>query len=406
MPNVTMISGDWWKMVTKKAKPKYAVSSSAQTIEVVIDFDENMYKLLQRDPLLLQKLSDSGSEVYKAFITTCIGHVSWGEALIEKANRGYSASKDIKKFNIAVSNAQQGMAKLLKAEVDKAQADIPNAIRKAWSEYQGARTEYRNYKFRAGCKLGLKAASLLLNASRLVATAGIDALAWRGAVKNATKGYNELVSLTLSADELQKKIEKNLKAVTNWHTKLGNGKRATGSDVGLGLLKVLVGTDCGKTLDSLSSATKNYKKKLIGVDLKSHEVAKQLNGVLAKLEAAQAELPQESGKVMKSLGEKFYELFTSVSDTQGSVKLGKAWATDMEARIDEMKKARNVKQLGRVLKLIETLETGLKRGLLPKKAAKCGTALATAITKDAVNAGKLIDRWFDDAKKLKKKLAR
>lgn len=61
-------------------------------------------------------------------------------------------------------------------------------------------------------------------------------LAWRSLIKDTIKKVDELVTLAKKADTVRERAEKTLNRVLAWHARLGDGKGASVSEVGFGLL--------------------------------------------------------------------------------------------------------------------------------------------------------------------------
>ncbi len=399
MPTEKMISGDWWGEVKKQASPKY-VTGDANPISVTVDFDKAVYEKLKKDNLLLQKLSDAGSKEYKAFIGRAAQKVKAAEAEVARAAANYKSDKNPETFNNSKTQIAQKLKAELQAEANSAPGRIEKAIHDAFSKYQKTKKEYKGYKIRAGVKLGMKFASLGFTVAKLVGTAGADLLAWRSLVRDTIKSVTEITKLCLSAETFRKATEKQLKVVRTWHAKLGNGAGATASERGLGLLKVLVGTDCEMTLDAVGSNVKQFKSKIQGVDLNSHAVAKKLTQALNAMDKAKREVSSGIKTEMAQLETQVRDLISEIGSLQSEVRKGEKWADDTKSLVDELKTAANVEKMGKIVKRLETaadIATSIKSWV--DFAAK-GDKLATRITKQTLTVAKNIERHMDDAKKV------
>jgi hypothetical protein len=123
MPVETMISGDWWKVVKAAATPKH-VEWSAQDVEVSIGFPDHLCKKLEKDPLLLPKLSDGGSTACKASVSDRVGQAAGAEAPIGKHASAPEADRDAGNFSLEPGRVRQGLAALMTNSADKAPAQI------------------------------------------------------------------------------------------------------------------------------------------------------------------------------------------------------------------------------------------------------------------------------------------
>ena len=395
-----MIKGDWWAQVRKQAGPRY-VTWSAQPIEVVVDFDKGLHAKLDQDPLLLQKLSDGGSDAYKAFIAECVGHVKWAEGLLEKAKKTLDKDRDPGAFSQEEFRILQGYTALMTNSVKKAEGDIAKAIDAAYAKHQKTRKEYKGYKIRAGIKIALKVTGISFAIAKLVGTMGADVLAWRSLIKDTIKTVTEITKLCAEAEKFRGYIEKELRTVRTWHAKIGDGKGATGSEVGLGLLRAVIGTDCEVTLDAVGSNVKQYRSKLQGVDLKAHKVARDLDQAIALMIADEKKVPAEiRNKWLSPLQTEVQKLIEEVIGLQEQVRDGLAWADRTDTEVKAMKKARSTSELARCVKLLETVIDGLTTTRGWVGFADKGGNLGVQISKTAVTAGKNIERHCDDLKAL------
>ncbi len=399
MPKEIMISGDWWKEVKKKSSPKY-IEWNADKIEVEVDFPKELHSKLKTDPLLLQKLSDAGSVKYKAFIDSAAQQVKQTEGELEKISRAFDKHKDIIAFGKEWDAIQTDFVKELRSQAMAAETDIAKAILGAFKTYQATKKEYKAYKIRAGVKLGLKFGSLAFAIGKLIGTSGADLFAWRSLVRDSIKTISEITKLAVSAETFRKGTEKQLKVVLAWHARLKDGAGATASEVGLGLLKALVGTDCEMTLDAVGSNVKQYKSKLKGVELSAHSAAKKLQIALNRMDSVKAEVPADIQSQMTELENQVRELISEVSDLMGEVAAGVRWADTTEGLVKEMKIAKKVENLSKLVKLIETAFDGYSAGNGWPDAIKGLDTGAAKVTKTLITVGKNIDRWHDDVKKL------
>lgn len=404
MPKETMISGDWWSQVKKQASPKY-IEWAANPISVTVDFDKDCYEKLKKDPLLLQKLSDAGSEKYKAFIAEAAKTVKATEAKLDAASKAFNASKDIVAFGKTWDAAQAEFAKDMRAQVQSAEQEIDKAIHAAFAKYQKTKKEYKGYKIRSGVKLGLKLTGIGFSIAKLIGTSGADLLAWRSLLKDSIKTVTEITKLCVTAETMRKGTEKQLKVVLAWQAKLGDGKGATASEVGLGLLKSLVGTDCEMTLDAVGANVKQYRSKLKGVELNAHKVAKELQLVLNRVDSVKKEVSADIKAEISVLETDVRKLITQISDLMGEVNRGIDWADTTEGLVGDLKKAKNVSEMGKAVKALDSISDVVTSATGWAKFAKEGGALGTKIAGQTLKVGKNIERWMDDVKKKLKSAA-
>jgi hypothetical protein len=399
MHTEVMIKGDWWKAVKESVQPKYVEWDDPQSVEVEVEFPDELYAKLKKDPLLLQKLSDGGSEVYKAFVKECAGFTQWADDETEKAALVFGKDKNVQSLQQKMRAIDKGFAARIQKAVDNAPTAIEKGVMDAWAKVKTTRKDYRDYKIRAGAKIGLKVGSIALSIATLVGSHGANPFAWRTLIKDTIKTIDELVTLALEAESVRKRAEGTVNRVLSWHAMLGQGKAAAASEIGLGLLKVFIGTDVYMTYDAAAGDVKAYKSKLGGLDAKSHEAAQKLQKLLLEMHASRTGGTAEIGTEVEAMEKDVARLINKVIALQEEIKGGTVWADNMGKLLAELLKAQGLTELGRILKAVETVsEIALSTQGWVQFAGDAGK-LAIGILKDAVTVGKNIDRWMDDVKK-------
>ncbi|GMG81140.1 hypothetical protein LNKW23_03520 [Paralimibaculum aggregatum] len=398
MPKEKMISGNWWGEVKKAASPKY-IEWEANPIEVTVDFPKELHEKLKKDPLLLQKLSDGGSEKYKAFIASAAKKVKSTESDLEKLSKEFEKDKDIVAFGKKWDAIQEKFVREMRTEVESAEKEIDKGIMDAFAKYQKTKKEYKGYKIRSGIKLGLKFAALGFAIAKLVGTSGADLMAWRSLVRDSIKTVSEIGKLCVSAETFRKATEKQLKVVLAWQAKLGDGKGVTTAEVGLGLLKAVIGTDCEMSIDAVGANVKQFRNKLKGVELSAHKAAKELQLALNRMDSVKAEVPADIKSEMATLETDVRDLITKVSDLMGDVNKGIDWANTVEKIVTDIKKAKSITHLSKMVKALESAADIASSASGWADFADKGDKLGTRIVKQTITVGKNIDRWQDDVKK-------
>lgn len=397
MPKETMISGDWWKEVKSQASPKY-IEWAANKIEVIVDFDKGLHKELNKDPLLLQKLSDAGSAEYKKFIANAAQYTKRIDTEIEKAAKKFESDRDLAAFARQEDFLMKEFMGNMEDEAGKAETAIAKAIMAAWEKYKKTKKDYRDYKIRSGVKLGIKFASLGFAIGKLVGSVGADVLAWRTLVRDSIKSVTEIGKLIVSAETFRKGTDKQLRVILAWHAKLGDGKGATASEVGLALLKVVIGTDCEMTLDAVSANVKQYRNKAKGVELSAHSAAKKLNLALNRMGDIPPKLPRAIAEDVEALAAEVRKLLEKVTSLTSQVSDGIDWADTVDELVTDLKKAKSVTHAGKLVRAAESLvDIGTSVGGWVQFADKGGD-LATKILAETTKLGKAIERHVDDVK--------
>ncbi len=402
MPKDVFISGNWWKEVKKHARPGL-VELSVSPFSVEVEFDKKSYALLEKHPTLHQQIMDAGSEEYKNMISEGVTLVRGCEIHLLKLGKQFEKDRDINAFMKRFQEAKISFVQAIHKLTTDAKKKIERAIIRAFNAYLKKKKDFQKYKIRVATKIGLKLGSIGFGVARLISTSGADVLAWRGLVKDAILTLTEAYKFMDGAEAFRKKINKQLDLIAAWHKKLGAG--ATASEVGLGILKSLIGTECEGTLVAVSANVKQYRKKLKGVELKAHAAAAELNVVLNRIESVKKEVDSKAQKELEDLTAKVMKLIDKITSAFDEINAGLAWADGIETQIDEMARAKNVKEMGTVIKLLDTASDVATSAKSWSSFAQEGKSLGAKVGSQANTAGKSVERWWDTVAKLRKKKA-
>lgn len=406
MPKITMLKVDWWKEAKARAKPKH-ITWEAQELLVEVDFDKTIYNLFGsqgkgKNDDLDTKVSEGGRAVYGKFLDNVVGHVKWADALLDKHAKAFQKDKDVKKYNMELTRVEQGFTALMQNEAKDIEKKIEKGVTDAFDKWKKTKSDYKKYKARAAAKIALKIGSMGFAVAKLVGTSGADVLAWRGLIKDSVKTVTELAKLKMDAESFRKATETQLNKVLDWHKKLGDGKAATGSEIGLALLKTAIGTDAEMTLDAVGANVKQYKSKLLKVKEKAQALGEKLAKTQNSMDEAKGLLPADLAKEFEPMEKSVDDLIKQLVTTNEKAAKGDTWAGNMDKLIAELKKAKSVSDAGKCVKAMDSISDIITGGLSWKKLADDSSKAATTISKQAVTLGKNIERWWDEAKKLGK----
>lgn len=404
MAKELIISRNWWKEAKKWAKSDL-VQYTPHPIKVEADFDKDGEELLKTYPMLKQQLMNAANAECDKLVSdggTLLRGTEWQ---LKKVSKYFLDKKDLKGFMREFQGTKISFVQGVTTLVREAKKRIEKAIVAAMKAFLKLKKDVSKYKLRVAAKIGLKLGSLGIAIAGLVSSSGANVVAWRTLIKDMTGTYTEARAFMASAESFRKKIDKNLKSVQAWHAKLGDGAGATASEVGLGLLKVLIGTDGGKTLDALGANAGQYRKKLQCVELKAHETAAQLNLILNRAEILEKETGENEQKTLEALRKKIQEMIDKVHGAIGEIETGVTWADEIDETIADLKAAKNVRSMGLCIKALDTASDLATTTNSIANFVDSGGSLSKEIHAQAFKIGKNVDRWEKEVRTLVKKVA-
>ena len=333
MPVLKFIEVEALKVITAQAKPKnFSFGSGKINLIIGIDFEKEFIEKLEEDPLSWQKLQDAASDAYKDFVADCVADIA-------------KADKNIAKL-VGDPSMQQAVADVclagIKLRAEKLTKEVDTRVKAAWSQVLKTNSDYKKYKWRAAVRVGLQVGGVVISAAGIggaVATGGVSAvLGVYGMIKGCLGLFKELTKLWLSAEKfriaINGQVQKLVRAYNAQKKEVRNAK-----DLGKALINQVFATELA-TISKCSGDVDQYLKKLDGIDVKSHEISRELGKALAKIDKATSDLRAftKSNKTLDQsltkLEAEVNKLIVKIVSKQEMVNEGRAWATQMKTALD------------------------------------------------------------------------
>lgn len=391
MPKVTVIEANIWRVIKNECKPKW-VEWDNQPIKIEIDFDQALYKKLDKDPLLQAKLWEAAGDVYRDFVKA--SKKTFKEA-DTKFGRLYSSvtGPELKRFAAESDKLYKWLTSEMENHEAELKKDVPRAVDAAWKALKKKNTGYRNLKIKAVVSVSLRLTSVAFAAVGLFSnpfTAGPGILAIQTLVSGTLSSLQDCVKLAKSAATLRQSTETLMATLKKRYA--SGVKKANLVDFSLANVKTVFGVDAS----SLGTAGKNlklYRQKLVGVDQKSHSVAQKLQKALKECDKARRDSGDFFGAQMsgdfKELERTINSLIETVIGLQQSVHDGERWA-DKQDKALAVLTSKKPYALSIVEKLLGTALAGAKIGMDYADMQK----LADSGTKQAGHAVKIANTLY------------
>lgn len=345
-------------VVIDMKKAKTGVSGLKYLTEPVMDFKievdlpKEIEKEAAKDPLLQQEFKDEALKIYEMAKTETAKKLKAFDGLFEGMINKGADPKDVEKQVNTVNSVLKNDMKMYELAAEK-------AVEKAWSDLQGKRKEWKNFKIKVGCSIAATLAGLAVSIAAMATSpwsggAGA-AFAIIGFIKAGVKLSQDIAKIAMDIDAAKKQVEVNLKVVEK--AVQNKGLNAV-NEVSAAVLQEFIGIS-QPSIKTTSSAMDTLKAKYAKLIVDVHDLAKTLNKALDSQDKLEREFLAEvaeklkrhpttdkSGqlnKIKSNFDKQMDKLRTKVSDLIGEVgKLYdtiKGWAktvTELGNRVTEL----------------------------------------------------------------------
>jgi predicted nucleic acid-binding Zn-ribbon protein len=334
MPVVTVVQVDLWRVFQKECKPK-CIRWEPQTLKIQIDVDKALHKKLDEDSLLQAKLWEAASAPYKKFIAKCKADFTKTDAELQTIRRKIADPLEAQQ---PVEKAMSRLTHNIPAYFEELTRDVPKAVLAEWNKITAKNKGYRIYKIKAFVSCALRVGAMVAAAVALSNpfTAGPAILAIQTIVSGCASVLQDLAKLARSANKFREGVNKEILKLAAAYKKSGKVK-VSAAEFGKSSFKTIFGYEFS-TVATCQKSVGQYRKKLVGVDQKSHKTAKDLNKVLREMDTVRKQGPQSVKKDLGTLEGIVDKLIKDVIGLQEQVKEGESWADKQQPLLEELGK--------------------------------------------------------------------
>jgi DNA repair exonuclease SbcCD ATPase subunit len=285
-------------IAAKSGALQVMVAPKGMSFKVEVEFDSKVEKSVAKDPLVMQEMSDAIKAVYEDLVARI------GDNL-QKTDRGAVQLRDsnqLDKLKKLVEVVGRGIEGARDIAVERAEKDV----QQVWKNLARTRAEYTKYKIKIVTKISLAAAGLItsiaLFATGAVSFGASSIPAVVGMVKSVLTMSSEIVSAAQEIEDTQKRLEGKLKLIEERFVSAKGQftKAGMAQEAGMALAAQFLGTSGPlAVMPSIKDAIAELgtvKSKYGGIVVKSHDLAKTLNKVLEKMDAAKTEFLKDVTK--------------------------------------------------------------------------------------------------------------
>ena len=335
MPVVTVIQYDLWRVFEKECNPK-CIKWEPQSGKIQLEITADLYKELQKDPLLHAKLWEAASDPYKKFIARCKADFVKADKELLLKKRLQTANSDL--FHKEVEVTMKRLGKGILGALNEMELEVRREVETAWKKLSERNASYRKYKIKALVFSSLKIGSLGFAIAALSnpITIGPALLTIQTLLSKSVSGFQEISKISQSAGKFRKMVEEDIQKLESGFKAHSRGF-VSSQELGKSVFKTLFGYDF-KTVSVCEKNLGQYREKLTGVDQKSHKLAKDLGRALDQMDELKKQAPQKLERDLASLEGNVNGLIVSVISIQEQVKEGDAWIEKQKPLLEELGK--------------------------------------------------------------------
>ena len=341
MPILKFIEVNAAKVILAEAKPKnvtFGNSSGKLNIGIGVDFEKEFIEKLQDDPLSWQKLQDAASAAYKNFIAEAVAEVTKTDKVVGKLVGDPTMQK-------AAADVCAAALKMKAANLPK---EVDANVKKAWAEIIKTNKDYSKYKWRAAVHVGLQIGGVAISAAGIggaVATGGVSAvIGLYSLIKGCIGLVKDLGKLWLTAEKFRVAINGQVtKLVKAYNAKKSLARNS--SDSASEVINAVFGTEFA-TIGKCRKDVKQYMSKLDGVDVKSHEISRELGKAMSTLDRAMRDIKtvarnnKELAAALPKLEAQINDLIVKIVGKQEMINEGREWAKRMDEALELLEKGK------------------------------------------------------------------
>jgi hypothetical protein len=276
---------------TKNTVPRHFEMPDVNVHVVISEMQGGLQQALTQDPLLKARMMEAGGAVVADMAQLMAYQIGVTHIEAAKIAENTALTESLKKtqLDVLLGKLPNNLAQTKTQILPKAQ----NAAMAVWNNLCVSKSEYRKYQIQAGLNIAAGTAKVIISTVTTVGTAGATlALGIFGILSGAAGIAGEFWNLSKDAEKVEGEV---FTAIMNTLKKKnrnsGWGQIMTSAET---IARKVAPTDLViDTPIKCKELNEQYGHKLQGLDLKSHDIAIQLNSALEKSDGLDAQLKKE-----------------------------------------------------------------------------------------------------------------
>lgn len=334
MPKETVIEVDAVRVLMNEVKPRHVEWTGKQQVKITLDFDKDVLKVFDENPLIFAKVREAISETYYKWKDDAAG------ALKDLDNAIKDNVGDAAKIERAIDAFERDLKRL----TGKLEGDADAAAVKAWAAIKKEHKEYAKYSIKCIVDAVLGIGGLVMSILGLggaVATGGLSAfIGITGLVKSITGLMSQFERAVSDAETVQKKIETDLDDLRSEYAGLKRAGIGL-AEVGKAAVKTLFGAEF-TTIETVGGNLDLYANKLRGINKASEKMAAELNKLLKEVDTGQRQAASilsnnpRLARPVEQLEKMIDNLIKQIISDQERIAKGITWAEGASTSLDSI----------------------------------------------------------------------
>ena len=359
---VTICERDLSKLMTGHYTPKAITKIGKTPIKVVLS-DKKIIDVVDNDPLLQQQLVDVGQDVIADAAKDAAKSLKGWDEDAQKAVKRSGRADDAAVF-------ADGFETEYKKLATATSTNIENALKARWKKYTATNKEYKQYKWssKITIAMGVIGAGASI-AGAIAGGAAANPIAFTASIVAAMKAVSKSLqtyrSYRKDAGAAYTDLAKGLEKVKNSYADF-NKSQKTAKEVASAAADQLLSAQL-PSLRSSEKQLKTFRKKLKGLDVETHKIAKELSVALKITESLSKDINKNMpAELKKKVDTEIKKLSKTVGDAFGKI----------EALLDQVKRGESDADAAQ--KTIEVLMSGVNESVV-KNANRLFAAVSLAL---------------------------
>ena len=262
------------------------IAPPKMAFKVVVDFDDRIYKEIKSDAILLEQMNQAVRKVYDQ---TCDGI----QSKLKAFDKLIDGMVDNNAPQASIDKQLTGLDKSIEQDRKVAESAAEKAALEAWKKYAAKKKEYLKYGIKITATVVAAAAGLATSIALTVTsgfTGGASAVfSILGMVKSTVTIGKELYSAWIEIERAQDILLDQIKVVRD-EIKGGGLKKV--NEMSAIVINQFVGIS-QPCIKNCQTQMDTVEKKLLGIEIKTHEASKTLNRILDKEEELKKDFMKE-----------------------------------------------------------------------------------------------------------------
>lgn len=352
------------------------------SFNVKLDLDKmppKMLKDLEKDPLFHAQVSQKVVAIHDDMVKDVGNFMQKFEKEIEK---GVSSEKEIKEF-------QEQINRVVDQIVDESQKEAEKSVKTGWEALRKKKDDYKNYTGKVKATIAMKSTFLVggIAITAVSSPTGVGlVLGIAGLIKSAVDLGKVIVKAAVEAETLLTNLKKNLASLKNAYGKskaklvAGEAFKSTFNAFILPIMNTI--SECKDDLEQSG-------KKILGVEVNAHKLAKGLQKVLQDIDKLQAEC-KTFPKALKNIAPLEKKVMTFIPEIQKLCQRVDALEAELKPLAVQLKALEEQKP-----EALGYLETGLKFADALVSAVQ-GDAEGVVVALMQVDGEFMVDKIFEE----------